>query len=124
MTTVRTWTGLEARALRRALRMRVRAFAQHLGVAPRTVAKWENLGVAVRPRPDTQAILDTALARADGRLICGSRPSCGNSAGTPVALPGALVSKPGQGTTRRGPMTWTVPSPPSAVRASSSPPPC
>ncbi|WP_232839651.1 helix-turn-helix domain-containing protein [Nocardia aurea] len=64
MTTVRAWTGLEARALRRALRMSIRVFAQHLGVAPRTVAKWEQLGAQTRPRPDTQAILDTALARA------------------------------------------------------------
>ncbi|WP_246064550.1 ElyC/SanA/YdcF family protein [Nonomuraea longispora] len=65
MTTVHEWTGLEAHALRLALRMSVRVFAQHLGVAPRTVAKWNQLGSATRPRPDTQAILDTALARAD-----------------------------------------------------------
>lgn len=65
VTTVHEWTGLEARALRRALRMSVRVFAQHLGVAPRTVAKWDQLGTTVRPRPDTQAILDTALARAN-----------------------------------------------------------
>ncbi|MFJ2029016.1 ElyC/SanA/YdcF family protein [Streptosporangium sp. NPDC087985] len=65
MTTVHEWTGLEARALRRALRMSVRVFAQHLGVAPRTVAKWDQLGTTTRPRPDTQAILDTALARAN-----------------------------------------------------------
>jgi hypothetical protein len=45
--------------------MSVRVFAQHLGVAPRTVAKWDQLGTTVRPRPDTQAILDTALARAN-----------------------------------------------------------
>jgi hypothetical protein len=45
--------------------MSTRAFAEHLGVALRTVAKWESLGVETRPRPDTQAILDTALARAD-----------------------------------------------------------
>ncbi|WP_424534244.1 ElyC/SanA/YdcF family protein [Sphaerisporangium viridialbum] len=65
MTTVHLWTGLEARALRRALRMSVRVFAQHLGVAPRTVAKWEQFGADTQPRPDTQAILDTALARAN-----------------------------------------------------------
>jgi DNA-binding transcriptional regulator YiaG len=63
--TVRQWSGREAKALRLALRLSVRAFAEHLGVAPRTVAKWEALGAAIRPRPDTQAILDTALARAD-----------------------------------------------------------
>jgi transcriptional regulator with XRE-family HTH domain len=64
MPTVRVWTGREARALRSALRLSVRAFADRLGVAPRTVSKWEQLGVGTQPRPDTQAILDTALARA------------------------------------------------------------
>ncbi|MFH9662969.1 helix-turn-helix domain-containing protein [Streptomyces sp. NPDC017248] len=65
MATVQQWTGREAGALRAALRMSTRAFAEHLGVALRTVAKWESLGAATRPRPDTQAILDTALGRAD-----------------------------------------------------------
>ncbi|MFE2583754.1 helix-turn-helix domain-containing protein [Streptomyces sp. NPDC059378] len=65
MVSVQNWTGQEAGALRAALRMSSRSFADHLGVALRTVAKWESLGTATRPRPDTQAILDTALARAD-----------------------------------------------------------
>ncbi|MEU7854113.1 hypothetical protein [Nonomuraea sp. NPDC049141] len=66
-TVSRTWSMRPrlAHALRLALRMSVRVFAQHLGVAPRTVAKWDQLGPATRPRPDTQAILDTALARGD-----------------------------------------------------------
>ncbi|HEY2265364.1 MAG TPA: helix-turn-helix domain-containing protein [Streptosporangiaceae bacterium] len=64
MTTVQLWTGRETRALRGALRLSVRAFAEHLGVSPRTVSKWERLGEATRPYPDTQAILDTALQRA------------------------------------------------------------
>jgi transcriptional regulator with XRE-family HTH domain len=59
--TVRIWTGREAAALRTAMRLSVRAFAEHLGVAVRTVSKWEKLGAATRPHPDTQAILDTAL---------------------------------------------------------------
>lgn len=63
--TAHHWSGREARLLRRALRLSVRAFAGYLGVAPRTVAKWESGGIATVPRPDTQAILDTALARAD-----------------------------------------------------------
>ncbi|MGQ0572714.1 MAG: helix-turn-helix domain-containing protein [Pseudonocardia sp.] len=66
MTAVRRWTGREAQALRIALRFSVRAFAEHLGVAPRTVSKWEAAGSATFPRPDTQAMLDTVLARADG----------------------------------------------------------
>lgn len=64
MATVRVWTGVEARALRRALRMSVRVFAEYLDVAPRTVSKWEEKGAGTVPRPDTQALLDTALMRA------------------------------------------------------------
>lgn len=64
MAAVQRWTGLEARALRLALRMSVRAFAEHLGVAARTVSKWERLRSGTEPRPDTQAILDTALGLA------------------------------------------------------------
>lgn len=65
MATVRQWTGREATALRKSLRLSLRAFAEHLGVAARTVSKWESGGSATVPRPDTQAILDTALSRAD-----------------------------------------------------------
>lgn len=65
MATVSRWTGQEAIALRAALRLSLRAFAEHLGVAARTVSKWESLGSATEPRPETQAILDTALSRAD-----------------------------------------------------------
>ncbi|MER7179084.1 hypothetical protein ABT404_06300 [Streptomyces hyaluromycini] len=65
MVSVQQWTGREASALRSALRMSTRTFAEHLGVALRTVAKWESLGTETQPRPDTQAILDTALSRAD-----------------------------------------------------------
>ncbi|MFD5748093.1 helix-turn-helix domain-containing protein [Streptomyces sp. NPDC127033] len=65
MATVHHWTGLEARALRLALRLSVRAFAEHLGVAVATVSKWESKRAGTEPRPDTQAILDTALGRAD-----------------------------------------------------------
>ncbi|AKN71110.1 hypothetical protein QR97_15955 [Streptomyces sp. PBH53] len=65
MVSVQQWTGREAGALRAALRMSMRAFAEHLGVSLRSVAKWESLGTEIQPRPDTQAILDTALARAD-----------------------------------------------------------
>ena len=59
------WTGTEARLLRQALRLSMRAFAEHLGIAARTVAKWEAGGADVNPRPDNQAILDTVLSRAD-----------------------------------------------------------
>ncbi|MFJ9085853.1 helix-turn-helix domain-containing protein [Streptomyces sp. NPDC102384] len=65
MATVHQWTGLEAKALRLALRLSVRAFAQQLGLAVATVSKWESKLASTEPRPDTQAILDTALGRAD-----------------------------------------------------------
>lgn len=64
MTAIGSWTGREARALRHALRLSVRAFAEYLDVAPRTVSKWDKLGQATRPYPDQQALLDTALDRA------------------------------------------------------------
>ena len=58
------WTGQEASALRQALRLTIRDFADHLGVAERTVAKWEAGGSAMVPMPVMQAALDTVLARA------------------------------------------------------------
>ncbi|NIH83249.1 hypothetical protein [Amycolatopsis granulosa] len=80
--TAHQWTGREARLLRHALRLSVRGFAAYLGVAARTVAKWESGGTSTVPRPDTQAILDTALARADDGartrfevLVTGARES-------------------------------------------------
>ncbi|MGW4271114.1 helix-turn-helix domain-containing protein [Streptomyces seoulensis] len=68
MATVHRWTGLEAKALRLALRLSVRAFAQQLGLAVATVSKWESKLADTEPRPDTQAILDTALGRADAAV--------------------------------------------------------
>ncbi|MGH3914101.1 MAG: tetratricopeptide repeat protein [Pseudonocardiaceae bacterium] len=63
-TIVRRWTGLEAKALRAALRMTIHDFAGYLGIGTRTIAKWEARGSDIEPRPQTQAILDTALAKA------------------------------------------------------------
>ncbi|MER5332912.1 DUF5919 domain-containing protein [Micromonospora sp. NPDC002717] len=64
MTPVQRWTGRETKALRHALRMSIRDFAVHLGVAERTVSKWEAGGESVNPRPEMQSALDTALAQA------------------------------------------------------------
>ncbi|MEU2661935.1 DUF5919 domain-containing protein [Micromonospora sp. NPDC007220] len=64
MTPVQRWTGSETKALRYALRMSIHDFAVHLGVAERTVSKWEAGGKSVNPRPEMQAALDTALAQA------------------------------------------------------------
>lgn len=58
------WTGAHAQALRLAVRMTLREFAAHLGVAQRTVSQWENRGSSIRPRPEMQAALDVALVQA------------------------------------------------------------
>lgn len=62
MTTVVKWTGQEARALRVARRMSVRAFAIHLGVSAASVANWERRGIKIRLRHETQEILDRDLS--------------------------------------------------------------
>ncbi|MFY1688551.1 hypothetical protein [Plantactinospora sp. WMMB782] len=64
MAAVTNWTGREANTLRRALRLSVTGFAEHLGAARRTVAKWSSQGEKVQLRADMQAALDTVLARA------------------------------------------------------------
>lgn len=58
------WTGRHARVLRRALRLTNEGFAEHLGTAVRTVARW-NTAPDVVPIPEVQQALDTALRRAD-----------------------------------------------------------
>jgi transcriptional regulator with XRE-family HTH domain len=63
MGTVRRWTGAETKALRQAMRLSVRDFAEHLDVAPRTVARWEARGADLTLAPDSQGLLDTAFAR-------------------------------------------------------------
>jgi transcriptional regulator with XRE-family HTH domain len=85
MTVVGQWTGQEASALRQALRLTIRDFAEHLGVAERTVAKWEAGGSAMVPAPVMQAALDTVLARAPdeakgrfGMLLAATRDPAGS----------------------------------------------
>lgn len=46
------------------MRLSIRAFAAHLGIDARTVNKWESRRGTITLRPDTQALMDTALARA------------------------------------------------------------
>lgn len=61
------WTGRAACALQAALRMSNDAFADHLGVAVRTVAAWHSKP-DVTPRSEMQDALDTALERASDRV--------------------------------------------------------
>ncbi|MCX4828317.1 hypothetical protein OG785_17360 [Streptomyces sp. NBC_00006] len=98
MATVHHWTGLEARALRLALRMSVRGFAERLGLAVATVSKWESKLVGTEPRPDTQAILDTALGRADAAVHLRFETLLSETAGA--------VTAAGRRVTASGPRAW------------------
>ncbi|EWC61256.1 hypothetical protein UO65_3443 [Actinokineospora spheciospongiae] len=57
------WTGETACTLQAALRLTNEAFAEHLGVAVRTVAAWHQRP-AMKPKLDIQQALDTALRQA------------------------------------------------------------
>lgn len=63
--TVARWGGRETRALREAMRLPVRAFAEYLGVAAATVSAWENKRAPTSPYLSTQDVLDRALKLAD-----------------------------------------------------------
>jgi 8-oxo-dGTP diphosphatase len=65
MDLVNAWTGRTACALQAALRLTNEAFADHLGVAVRTVATWHQRP-DLSPKADVQQALDTALERAPG----------------------------------------------------------
>jgi hypothetical protein len=88
MTPEQGWTGRTARDLQTALRHSNEAFAAHLGIAVRTVASWHK-EPDIRPRPETQQILDLALERAPESararfvsLACGqSRPQAAELGG-------------------------------------------
>jgi len=59
---VTQWTGRQAHGLRQSLRLTHESFAQVLGVAVRTVAKWSAQPDIV-PLPELQRALDTLLSR-------------------------------------------------------------
>jgi hypothetical protein len=63
MEMVAGWTGNTACALQAALRLSNEAFAGQLGIGVRTVAAWHQKP-ALRPRPEMQQLLDTALGQA------------------------------------------------------------
>jgi tetratricopeptide (TPR) repeat protein len=66
MQVISSWTGGQADALRRSLRMTNESFADHLGIGVRTVAYWRKRA-DVTPQPRMQEVLDTALERAPDR---------------------------------------------------------
>lgn len=83
MEPIQLWTGRAAATLQGALRMSNESFAQHLGIAPRTVAMWHQKPDRV-PQPDVQKMLDTALSLADEgaqQRFSHGLPHCDTSAG-------------------------------------------
>jgi hypothetical protein len=64
MQVIARWTGAQADALRQAMCMTNESFAEHLGVAVRTVANWRNRP-RMTPQLRMQEVLDAALERAD-----------------------------------------------------------
>ena len=72
------WTGRESRALREAMRLSQRDFANGLGISAKSISNWESGGADFVPRPESQAILDTKLrlvsaeVRARFELILGA----------------------------------------------------
>ena len=93
MKVVEVWTGRHAHALRVALRMTNDDFGQHLGVAVRTVAKW-NAKPELVPGYELQRALDTALAQAaedaKDRFMRLSATTDDEAAGTISARPHAV----------------------------------
>ncbi|MEV4728881.1 transcriptional regulator [Saccharopolyspora sp. NPDC049426] len=67
MDVVDIWTGGRANALQRALRLTNEAFADRLGTAVRTVAKW-NGNPDTEPGSELQQALDTVLHQADDQV--------------------------------------------------------
>ncbi|WP_097251462.1 NUDIX hydrolase [Streptomyces sp. 1222.2] len=67
MEVISTWTGSTACALQQALRMTNDDFADHLGVAVRTVANWHSSPATV-PRTEMQSALDTAYERSSASV--------------------------------------------------------
>jgi 8-oxo-dGTP diphosphatase len=91
-----TWTGRLARALQQALRMTNDGFADHLGVAVRTVASWHSSPDIV-PRTEIQSALDTAYERSSPSvqrrfsLLTRPKPSAVETQALRVAI--AIVTK-------------------------------
>lgn len=76
METTTGWTGETACVLQAALRMSNETFARYVQVSPRAVAGWHE-NPEGRPKPNSQRLLDAALARADAAdrdrfaVLCG-----------------------------------------------------
>jgi transcriptional regulator with XRE-family HTH domain/tetratricopeptide (TPR) repeat protein len=92
MALVQRWTGAEAKALRQAMRLSVRDFAEHVDVDRRTVNKWEARGSSITLLPDSQGLLDSALQLADEEVKARFAQAVqGNHVPTRSALPALAV---------------------------------
>ena len=112
MQVIAQWTGGEADALRQALRMTIEEFAEHLRVAPRTVAYWRERPSIV-PQSAIQRALDSTLdaapdrAKAKFALLVGEEIQAHNT-NTPddadllTATPDALGPNPDEQARIRG----------------------
>lgn len=84
---VREWTGGDASALRRALRMTEAGFARVAGVSVRTVSKWSTRPGTV-PRHAVQAKLDELFAAAGPAVLARFARFSGQQPGGPSASGG------------------------------------
>lgn len=89
------WTGREAVALQAALRMTNEGYAEHLGIATRTVASWRAQPTTV-PRRALQEILDAAYALAvrDLHVVRRFLYALQNGPGAPPAEKGRREATP------------------------------
>jgi transcriptional regulator with XRE-family HTH domain len=94
MTVIDQWTGRHARALQAAMRLTNEAFAEHLGVSPRTIAKWRERPGMV-PSPQLQEALDTSLTLAteDTRTRFASNLNLPPADDDPIILDTSLLSQ-------------------------------
>ena len=99
MALVGRWTGRTACALQAALRLSNEAFAAHLGIATRTVAKWHEKP-ELTPRTEIQQLLDTALEQAPeaararfATLITSAQPAGEPGTGQPLTVAIAVVTR-------------------------------
>src|ERR1022692_4168927 len=80
MDPVTGWTGRTACALQAALRLSNEGFAERLGIGVRTVSAWHQKP-KLRPRPEMQQVLDTALEQASQSIRTRFALLMGDSAG-------------------------------------------
>ncbi|NEA35084.1 helix-turn-helix domain-containing protein [Streptomyces sp. SID13031] len=92
MTVIDHWTGRHARALQAAMRLTSEAFAEHLGISPRTVAKWRKRPDMV-PSPQLQEALDTSLHLASPEVQTRFAASVGLAQIDPPALDDSMVDQ-------------------------------